>query len=66
VQCHCSLLLTIMSVLPRELALSIERILDGGAGSQPDTFGSLSRDFDPVDLLNEFFPDGPSVHVEDV
>jgi hypothetical protein len=55
-----------MSVLPRELALSIERILDGGAGSQPDTFGSLSRDFDPVDLLNEFFPDGPSVHVEDV
>jgi hypothetical protein len=53
-----------MSQLPPELALHLERILNIKNDGK-DPLDSLSGDFDPVELLNEFFPDGmPSTVVD--
>jgi hypothetical protein len=49
-----------MSQLPRELALSIERILDAGETHEGDPIDTFTEDFDPVELLNQYFPDGGS------
>jgi hypothetical protein len=48
--------------LPTELVLSIRRILDlapDGSTTSSDPLDTLSStDFDPVDVLNQYFPDG--------
>ena len=44
--------------LPRELIVSIQRILDLHPGPGSDPLDDLSDDFSPVNVLNEFFPDG--------
>lgn len=44
--------------LPRELVLSIQRILEIRAGPDADPLDSLSGDFNPIAVLNQLFPDG--------
>jgi hypothetical protein len=44
--------------LPRELVLSIQRVLEIRAGPDADPLDTPSGDFNPVALLNQFFPDG--------
>ena len=46
--------------LPPELILSIERILDIHAAQETDPLDRLSNDFNPVGVLNDYFPDGRS------
>ena len=48
--------------LPRELVPSIQRILDHDDGSESDPLDSLV-DFDPVMVLNQYFPDGLPFHL---
>ena len=47
--------------LPPELILSIERILNLHATQDSDPLDKLSNDFNPVGVLNEYFPDGELV-----
>ena len=44
--------------LPHELILSIQRVLDLQVGRDSDPLDNLSDDFDPVGIINGFFPDG--------
>ena len=44
--------------LPPELILSIERILDLHATPDSDPLDKLTNDFNPIGVLNEYFPDG--------
>ena len=44
--------------LPPELILSIERILDLHAKGEPDPLSRLTNDFNPIGVLNDYFPDG--------
>lgn len=45
--------------LPHEVILAIQRVLEQ-SGQDADPLDTLSNDFNPVDLLNGFFPDGAS------
>ena len=44
--------------LPPELILSIERILDLHANPDTDPLDKLTNDFNPIGVLNDYFPDG--------
>ena len=44
--------------LPPELILHIERILDLHTTPDSDPLDRLTNDFNPVGVLNEYFPDG--------
>ena len=44
--------------LPPELILSIERILELHTTSDADPLDTLTNDFNPVGVLNNYFPDG--------
>ena len=44
--------------LPRELIVSIQRVLDLRPGPDTDPMDDLSENFSPIGVLNEFFPDG--------
>ena len=44
--------------LPLELIVSIQHVLDLHSGPYTDPLDDLSDNFSPVDVLNEFFPDG--------
>lgn len=44
--------------LPPELILSIQRVLELYPGADSDPLDDLSDDFNPVGIINEFFPDG--------
>ena len=44
--------------LPPELILHIERILDLHTTQDSDPLDRLTNDFNPVGVLNEYFPDG--------
>jgi hypothetical protein len=47
--------------IPHELALSIERILNRrNEGEDHDPLDSLTAEPDIAELLNQYFPDGPS------
>lgn len=46
--------------LPPEVVLSIHRVLNIQDGPDVDPLDTLSAEFDPVNVLNELFPDGPS------
>ncbi|OSD06968.1 hypothetical protein PYCCODRAFT_1431153 [Trametes coccinea BRFM310] len=43
--------------LPPELIISIERILDLHAQGEADPLGKLTNDFNPIGVLNDYFPD---------
>ncbi|KAI0645796.1 Vps53-like protein [Trametes meyenii] len=43
--------------LPTELILSIERILDLHAQGDADPLGRLTNEFNPIGVLNDYFPD---------
>lgn len=48
--------------LPQELFFAIQRILELNLENQSDDpLDVLSNDFNPVDMLNKFFPDGASL-----
>ncbi|PSR73209.1 hypothetical protein PHLCEN_2v10930 [Hermanssonia centrifuga] len=47
--------------LPHELILSIQRVLDLRPGPDSDPLDSFSDNFNPVGMLNEFFPDEASL-----
>lgn len=55
--------------LPHEVVLSIQRVLELNSDPGDDPLDVLSRDFNPVDILNGFFPDGafqpniPNLHL---
>lgn len=44
--------------LPPEIILSIEHILNLGHVKAGDPLDTLTNDFTPVSVLNEYFPDG--------
>lgn len=44
--------------LPPELIVSIGRVLDLHPGQEADPLDRLSNTFDPVSILNSYFPDG--------
>lgn len=44
--------------LPRELILSIERVLDIRSGTESDPLDVLTNDFNAVNMLNKYFPNG--------
>lgn len=44
--------------LPYEVILAIERVLEISPVEQPDQLDGLSQEFNPVTILNDFFPDG--------
>ena len=44
--------------LPQDVILSIQRVLDLKATPNDDPLDVLDNDFNPVDILNNFFPDG--------
>jgi vacuolar protein sorting-associated protein 53 len=44
--------------LPQELIFAIQRILELNAENQADPLDVLSNDFNPIDMLNQLFPDG--------
>lgn len=44
--------------LPYEVILAIERVLEISPVEQLDQLDGLSQDFNPVTILNDFFPDG--------
>lgn len=46
-------------VLPQEVVLSIQRILESKSASESDPLDMFSSEFDPVEILNSYFPDGP-------
>ncbi|KAF7361607.1 Vacuolar protein sorting-associated protein 53 [Mycena venus] len=51
--------------LPHEVILAIERVLELGPDADP--LDALSNDFNPVDILNGFFPDeGSLAHIASV
>ncbi|KAJ6625846.1 Vps53-like protein [Mycena sp. CBHHK59/15] len=53
--------------LPHEVILSIQRVLELQLGKDADPLDTLSNDFDPVDILNGFFPDEASLaHISSV
>jgi len=47
--------------LPQELISSIQRILELNSENQSDPLDVLSNDFNPIDMLNQLFPDGTSI-----
>ncbi|KAJ7693303.1 Vps53-like protein [Mycena rosella] len=53
--------------LPHEVILAIERVLQLQGGQDTDPLDILSNDFNPVDILNGFFPDEASLaHIASV
>ncbi|TFY73906.1 hypothetical protein EWM64_g10106, partial [Hericium alpestre] len=53
--------------LPHELILSIQRVLELRPGPDVDPLDSLSGDFNPVEVLNAYFPDEASLgHLDEV
>ncbi|KAJ7091114.1 Vps53-like protein [Mycena epipterygia] len=53
--------------LPHEVILAIERVLELQSGQDADPLDALSNDFNPVDILNGFFPDEASLaHIASV
>ncbi|KAJ3481813.1 hypothetical protein NLI96_g7407 [Meripilus lineatus] len=44
-------------VLPQEVVLSIQRILESKSASESDPLDMFSSEFDPVEILNSYFPD---------
>jgi vacuolar protein sorting-associated protein 53 len=44
--------------LPRELILSIQRVLDLHPGPDTNSLDDFSDNFSPISVVNEFFPDG--------
>lgn len=44
--------------LPQELVLAIQRVLELNPEQSDDPLDDLSNNFNPVDVLNRFFPDG--------
>lgn len=48
--------------LPQELIFAIQRILELNAENQTDPLDVLSNDFNPIDMLNQLFPDGAFTH----
>ncbi|CAK5281328.1 unnamed protein product [Mycena citricolor] len=47
--------------LPHEVVLAIQRVLELEPSSANDPLDTLSNDFNPVPLLNDFFPDEASL-----
>ncbi|EGO00491.1 hypothetical protein SERLA73DRAFT_122492 [Serpula lacrymans var. lacrymans S7.3] len=47
--------------LPHEVVLSIQRVLHISSEQHDDPLDVLSNDFNPVDILNEYFPDEASL-----
>ncbi|KAJ6587222.1 Vps53-like protein [Mycena vulgaris] len=53
--------------LPHEVILAIERVLQLQSGQDTDPLDTLSNDFNPIDVLNAFFPDEASLaHIASV
>ena len=48
------------SDLPHEDVVSIQRVLDIQPNEEVDRLDGLSERFNPVEILNDFFPDGAS------
>lgn len=46
--------------LPQEVIVAIQRILELNPENQKDPLDVLSNEFNPVDMLNQLFPDGMS------
>ena len=46
--------------LPHEVILSIQRVLELEPSGEVDILDGLSEKFNTVEILNNFFPDGPS------
>lgn len=44
--------------LPQELVLAIQRVLELNPEQNDDPLDDLSGNFNPVDILNQLFPDG--------
>lgn len=44
--------------LPQELVLAIQRVLEVNTEQNDDPLDDLSNNFNPVDVLNQLFPDG--------
>lgn len=44
--------------LPHEVILAIQRVLDLHPGQETDPLDTPSNDFSPIQVLNDFFPDG--------
>lgn len=44
--------------LPQELVLAIQRVLELNPEQSGDPLDDLSNNFNPVDILNQLFPDG--------
>lgn len=44
--------------LPQELVLAIQRVLELNPEQNDDPLDDLSNNFNPVDVLNQLFPDG--------
>lgn len=49
--------------LPQEVVVAIQRILELDPENQNDPLDVLSNEFNPLDMLNQLFPDGMS-HIE--
>ncbi|KAG9316811.1 Vps53-like protein [Chiua virens] len=52
--------------LPQELVLAIHRILELNPEQHDDPLDVISNDFDPVDVLNQLFPDGVCICISRV
>ncbi|KAJ6594211.1 Vps53-like protein [Mycena capillaripes] len=53
--------------LPHEVILAIQRVLELPSGQDADPLDALSNEFNPVDILNGFFPDEASLaHIASV
>ncbi|RDB16847.1 Vacuolar protein sorting-associated protein 53 [Hypsizygus marmoreus] len=53
--------------LPHEVILAIQRVLEVKAGEDNDPLDALSTTFNPVDVLNDLFPDEASLaHIDTV
>ena len=48
----------LINELPNEVVLAIQHILDIKQDEVSDPFDDLSGNFNPVKVLNDFFPDG--------
>jgi hypothetical protein len=46
--------------LPQEVVVAIQRILELNPEKQNDPLDVLSNEFNPLDMLNQLFPDGMS------
>jgi hypothetical protein len=46
--------------LPHEVIVAIQRVLELPSGQDADPLDALSNEFNPVEILNGFFPDGAS------